>query len=69
MSPRFMNLSSPKRQLVTPDPDTNSYIPVEDKKWDEGVREILPVDILQFVTLTLHVENRGRGCLQAEVCE
>ncbi|KAJ4153896.1 hypothetical protein LMH87_010362 [Akanthomyces muscarius] len=33
---RFMNLSNPKRQLVTPDPDTSNYIPVDDKNWDNG---------------------------------
>lgn len=32
-----MNLSNPKRQLVTPDPDTSNYIPVDDRSWDNGV--------------------------------
>ncbi|KAJ3496780.1 hypothetical protein NLG97_g2406 [Lecanicillium saksenae] len=34
---RSMNLSNPKRQLVTPDPDTSNYIPVDDKNWDNGI--------------------------------
>ncbi|OAA60644.1 Transcription factor [Cordyceps fumosorosea ARSEF 2679] len=33
---RFINLSNPKRQLVTPDPDTSNYIPIDDQNWDNG---------------------------------
>lgn len=37
MCRRFMNLSHPKRYLVTPDPDPESYLPVDDGDWDSGV--------------------------------
>ncbi|UKZ74622.1 hypothetical protein TrVFT333_002292 [Trichoderma virens FT-333] len=33
---RFMNLCYPKRYLVTPDPDPESYLPVDDGDWDSG---------------------------------
>lgn len=32
-----MNLSHPKRHLVTPDPSPDSYLPVDDRAWDDGV--------------------------------
>ncbi|KAL6885670.1 hypothetical protein GGI43DRAFT_303927 [Trichoderma evansii] len=34
---RFMNLSHPKQCLVTPDPDPESYLPVDDGNWDSGL--------------------------------
>ncbi|KAI5459523.1 hypothetical protein BGZ63DRAFT_359285 [Mariannaea sp. PMI_226] len=34
---RFMNLSCPKRHLVTPDPDPDSYLPIDDGDWDSGL--------------------------------
>ncbi|KAL7940805.1 hypothetical protein V8C42DRAFT_336403 [Trichoderma barbatum] len=34
---RFMNLCYPKRYLVTPDPDPESYLPVDDGDWDSGL--------------------------------
>ncbi|PQK17042.1 hypothetical protein BB8028_0007g02410 [Beauveria bassiana] len=33
---RFMNLPDPKRQLVTPDPVTSNYLPIDDTIWDNG---------------------------------
>ncbi|KAM3566443.1 hypothetical protein ARSEF4850_000585 [Beauveria asiatica] len=33
---RFMNLTDPKRKLVTPDPVTSNYLPIDDKNWDNG---------------------------------
>lgn len=38
-----MNLSYPKRYLVTPDPDPESYLPVDDRDWDNGVSTELHV--------------------------
>lgn len=32
-----MNLSHPKQCLVTPEPDPESYLPVDDGNWDSGV--------------------------------
>lgn len=34
---RFMNLSDPSRQLVTTDPDSTSFLPIDDAEWDSGV--------------------------------
>jgi hypothetical protein len=34
---RFMNLCDPTRLLVTTDPDSTSYLPVDDEEWDSGV--------------------------------
>lgn len=33
---RFMSLANPKRRLVTPDPDTSNYLPIDDQNWDNG---------------------------------
>ncbi|KAH8804461.1 hypothetical protein F5884DRAFT_796092 [Xylogone sp. PMI_703] len=33
---RFANLCDPGRQLVTPNPTTTTYLPVDDTAWDEG---------------------------------
>ncbi|CEJ82419.1 hypothetical protein VHEMI02485 [[Torrubiella] hemipterigena] len=33
---RFMNLSDPSRQLVTTDPDSTSFLPIDDAEWDSG---------------------------------
>lgn len=34
---RFMNLCDPMRHLVTADPDSTSYLPIDDEEWDSGV--------------------------------
>ncbi|KAG8414556.1 hypothetical protein J3459_014268 [Metarhizium acridum] len=33
---RFMNLCDPMRHLVTADPDSTSYLPIDDEEWDSG---------------------------------
>lgn len=35
---RFMNFSNPGRRLVTEDPTFDTYLPVDDDAWDNGVR-------------------------------
>ncbi|KAL7929823.1 N-terminal binuclear Zn cluster-containing/DNA binding domain-containing protein [Trichoderma chlorosporum] len=35
---RYLNLSDPKRPLITPDADLESYLPVDDEAWETGVR-------------------------------
>ncbi|TFB00150.1 hypothetical protein CCMA1212_008224 [Trichoderma ghanense] len=34
---RYLNLSDPKRHLITPDADIESYLPVDDEAWETGV--------------------------------
>ncbi|PTB63383.1 N-terminal binuclear Zn cluster-containing/DNA binding domain-containing protein [Trichoderma citrinoviride] len=34
---RYLNLSDPKRHLITPDADIDSYLPVDDEAWETGV--------------------------------
>ncbi|UKZ76865.1 hypothetical protein TrVFT333_004580 [Trichoderma virens FT-333] len=43
---RFVNLSNPKRHLVTSDPDSDSYLPVDDAEWDSGISK--PADAVQL---------------------
>lgn len=35
---RFLSLSNPVRPLSTDDPTFDTYLPVDDAIWDEGVR-------------------------------
>lgn len=35
---RFTNASNPERCLVTEDPTFDTYLPVDDDAWDNGVR-------------------------------
>ncbi|EHK19645.1 uncharacterized protein TRIVIDRAFT_156681 [Trichoderma virens Gv29-8] len=35
---RYLNLSDPKRHLITPDADLESYLPADDEAWESGVR-------------------------------
>lgn len=37
MAYRFLNICDPQRHLVTPDPDSETYLPVDDIAWDAGV--------------------------------
>ncbi|KAL7942897.1 N-terminal binuclear Zn cluster-containing/DNA binding domain-containing protein [Trichoderma barbatum] len=37
---RYLNLSDPKRHLITPDADLESYLPVDDAAWETGVRSL-----------------------------
>ncbi|KAL6854528.1 N-terminal binuclear Zn cluster-containing/DNA binding domain-containing protein [Trichoderma novae-zelandiae] len=34
---RYLNLSDPKRHLITPDADIESYLPVDDEAWETGI--------------------------------
>ncbi|UKZ83798.1 hypothetical protein TrVFT333_011611 [Trichoderma virens FT-333] len=35
---RYLNLSDPKRHLITPNADLESYLPADDEAWESGVR-------------------------------
>lgn len=35
---RLADMCDPGRHIVTPDPETNSYLPIDDEDWDAGVR-------------------------------
>ncbi|KAM0259128.1 hypothetical protein ACHAQJ_003499 [Trichoderma viride] len=48
MLDRFLNLSNPTRQLATEDPAFNSYLPADDKAWEEGISK--PEDAVNIST-------------------
>lgn len=58
----FMNLSHPKRHLVTRDPDPDSYLPVDDLAWDSGVSEPACVAcVADMSSLTLFPQHSNAG--------
>lgn len=37
---RYLNLSDPKRHLITPNVDLDSYLPSDDAAWETGVSKL-----------------------------
>lgn len=38
---RFLNLSDPSRHLVTPDPDIENWLPIDDAAFNDGVSKFV----------------------------
>ncbi|KAH8817144.1 hypothetical protein F5884DRAFT_896830 [Xylogone sp. PMI_703] len=56
---RFMNLTHPQRNLVTADPDPDSYLPVDDGAWDSGLSK--PEDAVKLrLSSQVHIGRFAR---------
>lgn len=52
MAGRFLNLCDPQRHPTTPDPDSNTFLPVDDAAWNSGVRPPLGFNLSGCVLIT-----------------
>lgn len=60
-----MNLCDPKRHLVTPDPDSTSYLPIDDEEWDAGVSA---ATTKTQPPSNITTDIRRRKCIHARLC-